>query len=75
MFSKGKTATKVLENNFITHQFEVGKLFGSGGPESVWKIYEGVSKIDGKVRTNLKNRMCANCHPNSINISAYFYNL
>ena len=49
MFSKGKTATKVLENNVITHQYEVGKLFGSGGPEGVWKIYEGVSKTDGKV--------------------------
>ena len=49
MFSKGKTATKVLENNIITQQFEVGKLFGSGGPEGVWKIYEGISKTDGKV--------------------------
>ena len=55
MFSKGKTATKVLESNAITQQYEVGKLFGSGGPEGVWKIYEGVSKFDGKVSTCTKN--------------------
>ena len=51
MFSKGKTATKVLENNAITHQYEVGRLVGSGGPEGVWKIYEGVNKSDAKVST------------------------
>ena len=49
MFSKGKTASKVLENNVILQQYDVGRLFGSGGPEGVWKIYEGVSKTDGRV--------------------------
>ena len=52
MFSKGKSATKVLENNAITQQYEVGKLVGSGGPEGVWKIYEGVNKSDAKVSTS-----------------------
>lgn len=50
MFSKGKTATKVLENNIILQQYDVGRMFGSGGPEGVWKIYEGLSKVDGRVR-------------------------
>ena len=49
MFSKGKTASKVLENNVILQQYEVGRLYAGGGPEGVWKIYEGISKTDGKV--------------------------
>ena len=49
MFSKGKTASKVLEHNVILQQYEVGRLYAGGGPEGVWKIYEGVSKTDGKV--------------------------
>jgi len=50
MFSKSKNASKLLENNSILQYYEVGRLFGNGGPEGVWKIYEGVSKSDGKVR-------------------------
>ena len=50
MFSKGKSALKLLENNPILSHFDVGRLYASGGPESVWKIYEGVAKADGKVR-------------------------
>ena len=50
MFSKGKSALKLLENNAILSHFDVGRLYASGGPESVWKIYEGVAKSDGKVR-------------------------
>ena len=50
MFGKGKTASKVLEHNGILNQYDVGRLFGSGGPEGVWKIYEGMNKTDGKVR-------------------------
>ena len=50
MFSKGKSALKLLENNAILSHFDVGRLYASGGPESVWKIYEGVGKADGKVR-------------------------
>ena len=50
MFSKSKTASKLLENNPILQYYEVGRLFGNGGPEGVWKIYEGVSKTDGRVR-------------------------
>ena len=50
MFSKGKSALKLLENNAILSHFDVGRLYASGGPESVWKIYEGVAKADGKVR-------------------------
>ena len=49
MFGKGKTATKVLEHNSILNQYDVGRLFGSGGPEGVWKIYEGMNKTDGRV--------------------------
>jgi hypothetical protein len=49
MFSKGKSALKLLENNAILSHFDVGRLYASGGPESVWKIYEGVAKADGKV--------------------------
>ena len=49
MFGKGKTATKVLEHNSILNQYDVGRLFGSGGPEGVWKIYEGMNKNDGRV--------------------------
>ena len=49
MFSKGKSALKLLENNPILSQYEVGRLYASGGPEGVWKIYEGVSKTDAKV--------------------------
>jgi hypothetical protein len=49
MFSKSKTASKLLENNPILQYYEVGRLFGNGGPEGVWKIYEGVSKSDGRV--------------------------
>ena len=49
MFSKGKTASKVLENSAILQQYDVGRLCGSGGPEGVWKIYEGASKTDGRV--------------------------
>ena len=53
MFSKGKSALKLLENNPILSHFDVGRLYASGGPESVWKIYEGVAKADGKVRPKL----------------------
>ena len=49
MFSKGKSGAKLLENNLILHHFDVGRLYASGGPEGVWKIYEGFSKNDGKV--------------------------
>ena len=49
MFGKGKTASKVLEHNGILNQYDVGRLFGSGGPEGVWKIYEGMNKTDGRV--------------------------
>ena len=49
MFSKGKSGAKLLENNAILHHFHVGRLFASGGPEGVWKIYEGYYKTDGKV--------------------------
>ena len=49
MFSKSKSASKLLENNPILQYYEVGRLFGNGGPEGVWKIYEGVSKADGRV--------------------------
>ena len=48
MFSK-KSGYKLLESNPILSHYEVGRLFASGGPEGVWKIYEGVSKVDGKV--------------------------
>ena len=51
MFSKGKSGAKLLENNLILHHFDVGRLYASGGPEGVWKIYEGFSKNDGKVST------------------------
>ena len=50
MFGKGKTGSKVLEHNGILNQYDVGRLFGSGGPEGVWKIYEGMNKTDGRVR-------------------------
>ena len=49
MFSKSKTASKLLENNPILQYYEVGRLYGNGGPEGVWKIYEAVSKADGRV--------------------------
>lgn len=49
MFSKGKSGAKLLENNAILHHFHVGRLFATGGPEGVWKIYEGYYKTDGKV--------------------------
>ena len=49
MFSKGKPATKVLEHNVILQKYDVGRLYGSGGPEGAWKIYEGCCKTDGKV--------------------------
>lgn len=48
MFSKGKSALKLLENNPILNHYEVGRLYASGGPEGVWKIHEGFSKADGK---------------------------
>ena len=51
MFSKGKSALKLLENNPILSHYEVGRLYANGGPEGVWKIYEGVSKTDGKVES------------------------
>ena len=49
MFSKGKSGHKLLENNPILGLYEVGRLYATAGPEGVWKIYEGVSKTDGKV--------------------------
>ena len=49
MFSKGKSGYRLLESNPILSHYEVGRLYASGGPEGVWKIYEGVSKVDGKV--------------------------
>ena len=49
MFSKGKSGYKLLESNPILSHYEVGRLYATGGPEGVWKIYEGVSKADGKV--------------------------
>ena len=49
MFSKGKPASKVLEHNVILQKYDVGRLYGSGGPEGAWKIYEGCCKTDGKV--------------------------
>ncbi len=49
MFSKGKSGSRLLENNGILQHYEVGRLYGSGGPEGVWKIYEGFSKTDGRV--------------------------
>lgn len=48
MFSKGKSATRLLENNQIVQHFDVGRLYASGGPEGIWKIHEGVSKVDGR---------------------------
>ena len=53
MFSKGKSALKLLETNPILGHFDVGRLYASGGPENVWKIYEGVAKADGKVRSKV----------------------
>ena len=50
MFSKGKPASKVLEHNVILQKYDVGRLYGSGGPEGAWKIYEGCCKTDGKVK-------------------------
>ena len=49
MFSKGKSGYKLLESNPILSHYEVGRLYATGGPEGVWKIYEGISKADGKV--------------------------
>ena len=54
MFSK-KSGYKLLESNPILSHYEVGRLFASGGPEGVWKIYEGVSKVDGKVSMHKRN--------------------
>ena len=53
MFSKGKSAHRLLETNPILAHFDIGRLFASGGPEGVWKIYEGVGKTDGKVHSEL----------------------
>lgn len=50
MFSKGKSGSRLLENNPILQHFEVNRCYASGGPEGIWKIYEARSKLDGKVR-------------------------
>ena len=50
MFSKGKTGAKLLENNPVLQYYEVGRCYASGGPEGIWKIYEGKKRADGKVR-------------------------
>ena len=49
MFSKGKSGSKLLENNPILQHYEVGRAHASGGPEGIWKIHEATSKADGKV--------------------------
>jgi len=69
MFGKGKTASKVLEHNGILNQYDVGRLFGSGGPEGVWKIYEGMNKTDGRVSLhstmiNYLNELMISCEKN-----------
>lgn len=48
MFSKGKSGSRLLENNPILQHFEVNRCYASGGPEGIWKIYEARSKLDGK---------------------------
>ena len=67
MFSKGKSGAKLLENNAILHHFHVGRLFATGGPEGVWKIYEGYNKTDGKVSNecHVKNNYLMNCMKNN----------
>ena len=50
MFSKGKSGSRLLENNPILQYYDVGRAHASGGPEGIWKIHEATSKIDGKVR-------------------------
>ena len=50
MFSKSKSGSRILENNPILNHYEVGRPYGSGGPEGIWKIYEGYSKTDKRVR-------------------------
>ena len=67
MFSKGKSGAKLLENNAILHHFHVGRLFATGGPEGVWKIYEGYYKTDGKVssESRVKNNYLMNCIKNN----------
>ena len=50
MFSKSKSGTRLLENNPILNHYEVGRPYASGGPEGIWKIYEGYSKSDKRVR-------------------------
>ena len=51
MFSKSKSGTRLLENNPILNHYEVGRPYASGGPEGIWKIYEGYSKSDKRVRS------------------------
>lgn len=37
------------EGNPILNQYEMGKQVATGGPEGVWKVYEGHRKSDAKV--------------------------
>ncbi|CAG7727444.1 unnamed protein product [Allacma fusca] len=40
--------TNQLENNALGQYFELGRFVATAGPESIWKIFDGYRKSDGK---------------------------